>query len=238
MLTYGVIVKDEQDYLESLIPHLLEHKHPEHQVRVLVDTEQTPQAIITYLDDYPEVIVDEYRFQRDFAAMRNFFLERCETEWMFQIDCDEIPNPVLMSMIHEFLCGLDDTVEVVSNPRINTFSDMTHEYEQELYLELERNENGWYHWPDYQYRIVRCASSCQWDGVVHEGLQYSGECVHLQQHEDFSLLHHKGLEKQKRQTVFYETFDEHNELADFLLQRRKNFKEQLEQMRKRFYGDE
>ena len=43
------------------------------------------------------------------------------------------------------LSGLDDTVEVVSNPRINTFSDMTHEYEQDLHLELERNENGWYH---------------------------------------------------------------------------------------------
>ena len=81
----------------------------------MVDTEQTPQAIITYLDDYPEVIVDEYRFQRDFAAMRNFFLERCETEWMFQIDCDEIPNPKLMGMIHETLSGLDDTVDKSEN---------------------------------------------------------------------------------------------------------------------------
>ena len=44
--------------------------------------------------------------------------------------------------------------------------------------------------------------------------------------------------KAETANCFYETFDEHNELADFLLQRRKNFKEQLEQMRKRFYGDE
>lgn len=238
MLTYGVIVKDEQEYLEQLIPHLLQHKHPTHTVRVLIDVEQTPKGIIEYLSSQPEVIVDEYLFQRDFAAMRNFFLERCDTEWMFQIDCDEIPNPVLMGMLHEFISKAPPTVEVISNPRINTYADMTSEYQTELYLEVEQNEQGWYHWPDYQYRIVRCASSCLWEGVVHEGLKYAGECIHLMAHEDFSLLHHKGLEKQKRQSEFYETFDEHNELADFLLQRRKNFKTQLEQIRKRFYGDE
>ena len=143
-----------------------------------------------------------------------------------------------MGMLHEFISKAPPTVEVISNPRINTYADMTSEYQTELYLEVEQNEQGWYHWPDYQYRIVRCASSCLWEGVVHEGLKYAGECIHLMAHEDFSLLHHKGLEKQKRQSEFYETFDEHNELADFLLQRRKNFKTQMEQMRKRFYGDE
>ena len=58
MLTYGVIVKDEQEYLEQLIPHLLQHKHPTHTVRVLVDVEQTPKGIIDRHATFDEYMTD------------------------------------------------------------------------------------------------------------------------------------------------------------------------------------
>lgn len=234
MLTYGILVKDELDYLQKLLPSILEYKHSDDKVIVLIDEIKTPRALQDYLTQFPSVRVESYLFQRDFSAMRNHLKGLCETEWMFQIDCDEIPHKKLTSNLHQFLQDCDVNVDAVSVPRINTYEGMTEEFIEENYLNAVKNDEDWYFWPDYQARICRCKDKINWKGDIHEGLTGFNELISLVAEEENALLHHKSLSRQKSQTEFYRTFENHLKLERQLIDGRKKFQNELETIRKRF----
>jgi len=234
MLTYGVLVKDELDYLQQLLPRLLDNKHEAHNIMVLVDEVKTPDSVLDYLLNFPEVRVESFLFQRDFSAMRNYFKELCETEWMFQIDCDELPSIHLMESLNNILLDIDDVVDAIALPRINTYEGLTDEYIEEEYLQVVRNDRDWYFWPDYQYRLCRCVKAVEWKGDIHETLTGFRDTLQMPQEEHYAILHHKTFSRQQSQTEFYRTFENHVKLETTLKENRKTFSKQLEAMRQRF----
>ncbi len=234
MLTYGILVKDELDYLQQLLPRLIENKHKADKIMVLVDEVKTPDEVLNYLSDFSQVRVEAFRFQRDFSAMRNYFKELCETQWMFQIDCDELPSIHLIRSLNDILLHIGNEVDAIALPRINTYEGLTEEYIEEEYLQVVRNDRDWYFWPDYQYRLCRCVKAVAWKGDIHETLTGFRDTLLLPQEEDYAILHHKTFSRQQSQTEFYRTFENHVKLETTLKEKRKHFSKQLEALRERF----
>jgi hypothetical protein len=59
--------------------------------------------------------------------------------------------------------------------------------------------------PDYQTRIYRRVSDIVWVGKVHERIVGYNTLSILPAEEEYSLYHHKNIERQRKQNSFYET---------------------------------
>jgi hypothetical protein len=57
--------------------------------------------------------------------------------------------------------------------------------------------------PDYQTRIYRRTSEIEWTGKVHEKIIGYNTASIIPANEEYSLYHHKKIERQKKQNEFY-----------------------------------
>lgn len=58
-------------------------------------------------------------------------------------------------------------------------------------------------WCDYQTRVVQNNPKIKWSGKVHEVLVGHNNYTLLPQEEQWSLYHHKNIDKQEHQNKFY-----------------------------------
>jgi len=63
------------------------------------------------------------------------------------------------------------------------------------------DENGRVNYPDSQSRIVKNIPPIKWVNKVHERLV--GARTEIELPEGYDLLHHKTIERQERQNLFY-----------------------------------
>ena len=62
-------------------------------------------------------------------------------------------------------------------------------------------------WSDIQFRIARNGKGIKWEGKVHETLVCDGIKTTLPLENNYSILHFKEIERQRRQNLSYETGD-------------------------------
>lgn len=60
-------------------------------------------------------------------------------------------------------------------------------------------------WSDYQTRIYRNSPNIRWKNVVHEVIEGYKQYTFLPAVDELSLIHHKTIEKQRKQNSFYDT---------------------------------
>ena len=122
-------------------------------------------------------------------------------DYIFQIDADEVPNEFLLDNLHEILES--NAVDLIYLPRVNTVEDLTDEHIQKWRWNV--NEKGWVNWPDYQTRIYRNTEDVTWMNKVHERITGYDTFSNFPAEEQWSLYHHKQIERQEKQNEFYET---------------------------------
>jgi glycosyltransferase involved in cell wall biosynthesis len=96
-----MIVKNEEKYLEKCLNALKPLLNAIPSELIIVDTGSTDKTV-----EIAESFTDKvYHFEwvNDFAAARNFGLEKCKGEWFMFIDADEIFNSDLSEML-DFFC--------------------------------------------------------------------------------------------------------------------------------------
>ena len=95
----------------------------------------------------------------------------------------------------------NDEIDVYLVPRVNTVKGLTKEHIEKWRWNV--NSKNWVNWPDYQWRIWKNKPEIKWINKVHERLDGFNLYADLPPLEEWSLYHHKEIERQEKQNDYY-----------------------------------
>ena len=212
-ISYAIPVCNEHVELEKLLSFLTSHIGKEDEIVVQCDQGNTTNEVYRVLGQYElgnahrneysaDIKIIEFPLKCDFASFKNNLKEHCTKEWIFQIDADELPHESLITNLKELL-KLNPTTEMFLVPRVNTVEGLTQTHINQWRWNV--NEKGWVNWPDYQTRIIQNHPKIAWASKVHEVITGFSTKGLLPMEEEWSLYHHKHIDKQEHQNKFYNT---------------------------------
>ena len=204
-ISYAITVCNEFVEIQKLISFLLQHKRDEDEIVVLYDEVNGDEEVENFLRA-KSVNLDfmwwNGVFNNHFADWKNTLRERCNGDYIFQIDADELPHCDLIANLPSVLENNPDN-EVYLVPRVNTVEGLTNEHISKWRWNV--NDKGWVNWPDYQWRIWKNKPEIKWVNKVHEKLEGFKTFATLPELEEYSLSHPKTIERQEKQNKFYDT---------------------------------
>ena len=204
-ISYAIPVCNEFIEIQRLLTFLISNKRPEDEIVVLYDSVNGDKQVETYLR---KMNVEKtyfrwhpYAFDGHFANMKNYLTGLCTGDYIYQIDADEMVDEHILKLLPQVLESND--VEVLRVPRINTVEGLTQEHINKWGWHV--NEQGWVNFPDYQWRIYKRTPEIKWKNKVHEVLEGYKTHAILPLEMEFSLNHHKDIERQEKQNSYYNT---------------------------------
>jgi hypothetical protein len=206
-ITYAITVCNELEEITKLIDFLKDKIEKEDEILIQYDEDSATKPIIDYLTIISQlhntnIKVISFPLNGDFASYKNNLKNHAKGIFIFQIDADEIPSEYLIENIHEFI-EYNKDVDLFFVPRVNTVDGLTKEHIKKWGWKVD--DNGWVNFPDYQTRIYRRTSEIEWQGKVHERIVGYNTLSVLPQEEQYSLYHHKKIERQEKQNAYYDT---------------------------------
>ena len=156
---------------------------------VVVDGGSTDRTVELLRDHDLNVVVKP--FADDFAAQRNFAIGQCASDWIFELDADEIPSTPLLAGLRDFVRDLARSgTDAVGFARLNFLDEL---------LVAGPGYKGL----DYQYRLHH--RRCHWVGAVHEEL--AGYSARFEQpiHDGHFIIHDKTSTRHAERNALYET---------------------------------
>lgn len=203
-ITYAITVCNEFIEIQRLIGFLLKNKRIQDKIVVLYDCKNGDPEIENFLRSHSvngEFAWHKAEFQGHFADWKNHLTSLCNSDYIFQIDADEMIDAYICDMLPQVL--QHNQVDVIRVPRINTVKGLTAEHIQRWGWQV--NEKGWVNFPDYQWRIYRNVDYIKWENRVHESLTGYKTISHLPIDSEWCLKHDKTIERQIKQNNYYET---------------------------------
>ena len=205
-ISYAITVCNEFVEIQKLLNFLLQNKRHEDEIVVLWDS-NGDREIETYLRSRNVsksfFLWRPYDFNNDFSQLKNELIKYCSGDYIFQIDADEIPNEFLMKNLPNIIESNGD-VEVILVPRVNIVDGIDPSYHLNQWGWV-RDEESRINWPDYQWRIWKNIDNIKWVNKVHERLDGFNTYSTLPPKTEYSLYHHKTIERQEKQNEFYRT---------------------------------
>ena len=201
-ISYGITVHNEADELNKLLEILI------HKICVDGNDEKVQEVITSWVQQYAsddvdkikDIIVYNRKLDGNFAEHKNSVIEKSTGDYIFHIDADEYPNVTLLEQLKQII-EMNDGVDLIWIPRVNTIEGMTQEHIQKWSWRV--TEKGWVNYPDYQARVFRRDKSIRWTRPLHELITGCKTYAHLPPHEELSLYHPKTIQKQEQQNMFY-----------------------------------
>lgn len=171
-------------------------KHSANSFQTLVDLGNAfLDEVVVAVDDGADEGIDGYRackriryyshpLANNFAAQRNFIVEKATQPWILHLDTDESMSPWLLERL-AVIC--DATVEdLIMLPRANRYIG---------------HFDTLVNWPDWQPKLHR--SHVRWHLPVHEWpIGYKG-MRHLPLDERYAIQHVKTAEMQEKANALY-----------------------------------
>jgi len=192
-LSYAICVCNESKDLYSLLAFLKKMKDPEDEINVLVDSAHvTPQTegVLRYFEG--DIVQNHRDFDGNFATHRNYHLEKCNGDYVFQIDADEMPQEGLLKNLKDIIS--EQKPDAVWVPRINIHPGGTEEWFKMRKYNV--NDMGWINWPDMQCRIFKISSDIRYGRELHEMIQGAKTHGQVPPNPKLALWHIKSVEKQ------------------------------------------
>lgn len=205
MITFGVTVHNEGDYLQTLLNQLVPYCEQSGDEIVIVDDYSTDELTRSLLDVYSNennIKVYNHHLDNDFAQHKNYLNSQCNGEYIFQLDADEFLHNNLLTYLHDVVEN-NTQADLFFVPRVNVVTGMTDE--DVIRYGWTVNDNGWIVWPDYQTRIYRNTEFIRWHGKVHERIQGYEISAMFPDAEEWAIYHIKTIERQREQNSYYET---------------------------------
>jgi hypothetical protein len=94
-------------------------------------------------------------------------------------------------------------VDVIFLPRVNTVEGLEQSHIDKWKWQV--NDKGWVNFPDYQTRIYKNTEDVMWMNKVHERITGYNTVSNFPAEEQWSLYHHKEIQRQEKQNEFYDT---------------------------------
>ena len=207
-ISYAITACNEYAELEELLYFLINEIREEDEIVVVLDETNIDEQVLSLLYSIEQTEKEvnfrwyEHPLNKDFAKQKNFLNLKCNGDFIFQIDADEIPHKFLINSLPEILKENPDC-EAYWVPRINTVEGLTEEHIKKWGWNV--NDKGWVNFPDPQMRIYKNSIDIKWTKPVHEQLVGYNHYSQLPPYEEYCLYHHKEIKRQELQNKFYDT---------------------------------
>lgn len=148
-----------------------------------------------------------HALNNNYGAHKNFGIEQCTGDYIFQLDGDELPPESLLGENLHSLLDTNPKTEAFAIPRINDFRGVT---------EVHAKQWGWrltisptykrpiVNFPDYQFRIFKKDyPRISYTRRLHEKIEGYSSYIFLPPEEEWALYHDKTIEKQVETNLRY-----------------------------------
>ena len=204
-ISYAITCWNEIEELTKLLNFLQLHIRKEDEIVIQYDkssvTDEVKQYVTLMNSMHENHIVVGFSLNKDFATFKNNLKSHCTKDYIFQVDADEIPHEYLVEYLGEVL--ETNPVDIVFVPRVNTVEGLEQSHIDKWKWNV--NDKGWVNFPDYQTRIYRNTEDVTWMNKVHERITGYDTFSNFPAEEQWSLYHHKQIDRQEKQNKFYET---------------------------------
>ena len=204
-ISYAITCWNEIEELTKLLNFLQLHIRKEDEIVIQYDkssvTDEVKQYVTLMNSMHENHIVVGFSLNKDFATFKNNLKSHCTKDYIFQVDADEIPHEYLVEYLGEVL--ETNPVDIVFVPRVNTVEGLEQSHIDKWKWNV--NDKGWVNFPDYQTRIYRNTEDVTWMNKVHERITGYDTFSNFPAEEEWSLYHHKQIDRQEKQNKFYET---------------------------------
>lgn len=177
---------------------------------VILDDFSTDKQTIEYIDYhkflYPFIKVVQHALNKDFGSHKQFGNEQCSGSHILQIDADEYLSNTLLENLHEIIES-NPTVDLFWIPRVNIVRGITDEDVRKWGWKVskvpEYPDLPIINFPDRQGRLYRNSPKIQWKKKLHEQITGAEYVCTLPDSVDFSIIHDKVIDRQRKQNEFY-----------------------------------
>ena len=206
-LSYAITTCNEVEETIRLVSQLLNYKEANSEIVVLLDTPKAPIELVEYLElqaNADHITLIEQEFDNNFAQWKNLLNSHCKGDWIFQLDADEyLENDLIHNL--EALLDANYDKDLILVPRINTVEGLTLEHIKQWGWQV--NEKGWVQFPDVQTRIYKNSDKIGLSGKVHERIVGFESYTSFPADEVYCIKHPKTIERQTKQTSYYDTIN-------------------------------
>lgn len=206
-ISYLVTCKNEGKQLYDLVEGLAEHLVGLDEI-VIIDDHSTDVVTCGYLSNWDwyergKINIHKHELNKNYSEHKNYGKSKCNGDWIFQIDADEMPAELLLVNLHDIL-EANPTVELFWVPRINNFIGVTEQHAKQWGWDIN-NPKKWVNWSsgDYQGRIFKNLPHLEWKRPLHEKIEGFKVESWFPKEEDFALIHTKTIEKQIETNIGY-----------------------------------
>lgn len=203
-ISYLVTCHNETTTLSKLIYKIGVNKPDWAEIVIIDDFSDNPETVNLLKEfDSPSQgwFVYQHAFNNDYSAHKNFGNSKCQGEWIFQLDADELPPETLLGDNLRSIIESNPDMELICVPRINDQRGVTKEDAEEfgwrlVYLpEYEDGKVPLVSWPDYQTRIYKnVPDRIKWKNKLHEVMDGYTQYSALPAELDYAIYHDKTIE--------------------------------------------
>jgi glycosyltransferase involved in cell wall biosynthesis len=198
-LSYLVTCHNETSSLDKLLSKLVQNRKDNHEIVLLDDYSDNPETLDIIQKYKEQTSFHQHRLDRNYGAHKNYGIEQCKGNWIFQLDGDEYPTDLLLENIDAVLESNNNN-EVLWLPRLNYFAGVT---ELDVKTWGWNYQDGMINYPDYQSRIYRNLSHIRYQRRLHEKVEGFKTYTFVPPQKDYAIVHEKTIEKQRQTNLNY-----------------------------------
>jgi glycosyltransferase involved in cell wall biosynthesis len=201
MISYAILVSDEYEEFNRLIGQLVKLKNEDDEIVVVLDSSNTNEQVKNILlTNRTFITYYERNLDGDFSGQKNFLYEKCNGDYIINLDADEIITSEFIDNVKAIIDANPD-IEAYWVPRWNEVRGITDNHVKAWGWKLDSLNR--INWPDLQMRIIKNIPSIRWSGIVHEQMVGYKNYAIFPLEKEYSIYHGKTIEKQIKQNEFY-----------------------------------
>jgi hypothetical protein len=203
-VSIAITICNELGEIKRLLPFLLENKRIQDEIVILYDEKNGNPEVLDFLLPYNKLPNVQtwigLDFDNNFADWKNKLNDYCTGDYILQLDADEMISKYMVQNINVII-GMNPDVDLFYLPRINTVEGITRDHIDKWNWRID--ENNYINFPDFQGRVFK--KELKWSGKVHESIIGSKKYSLLPEDFIYCIQHHKTIERQEKQNLYYDT---------------------------------
>lgn len=190
-ITYGILTHQEESVF-YLLDQIVKIK--DEQDRIIVVDNESDESYLKKLRQYPLRLIKR-KLNLDYSAQRNAAVVAANTNYMFQLDADELMTNELATNLKAILNSHNP--DAVWIPRVNILKGIKPVHALQYNYTLSPGEV--INYPDYQCRLIKLKKGIRWVGKAHERPLLNPKRHHIIQlpiNQNLDIIHTKTIEQQ------------------------------------------